>query len=61
MSKKILGLVMVSLLAMSLIFAGCGSNQKASEEKVLKVGCNADFAPFEFVAEGLQKHSGNSI
>ena len=50
MSKKILGLVMVSLLAMSLIFAGCGSNQKASEEKVLKVGCNADFAPFEFVA-----------
>ena len=58
MSKKILGLVMVSLLAMSLIFAGCGSNQKASEEKVLKVGCNADFAPFEFVAEGSGEYTG---
>lgn len=49
MSKRILVLCMVSLLALGAIFSGCGSDKKAAqEEKVLKVGCNADFAPFEF-------------
>ena len=52
MSKKILVLCMLSLFALGTIFSGCGSEKKEAakvdDSKVLKVGCNADFAPFEF-------------
>lgn len=50
MSKRILTLCMVALLALGAVVGGCGGEKKeaAGEEKVLKVGCNADFAPFEF-------------
>lgn len=53
MSKKLLVLCLVGLMALGTIFGGCGSEKKdaakpAADAKVLKVGCNADFAPFEF-------------
>lgn len=53
MSKKILMLLMVSMFVMTALFTGCGAQKeqgqtKETKEKVLRVGCNADFAPFEF-------------
>ena len=51
MSKKFLVLCMTALLAIGALAAGCGGAQKdaaGSSEKVLRVGTNADFAPFEF-------------
>jgi polar amino acid transport system substrate-binding protein len=53
MSKKILTLFMVSMFVMTALFTGCGvqkeqAQAKETKEKVLRVGCNADFAPFEF-------------
>ena len=55
MSKKLLTLCALCMFAVSALFAGCGqdSSDKAasSGEKVLRVGTNADFAPFEFQDE----------
>jgi len=51
MSKKFLMLCMLSLFALTAVFAGCGDAKKeaaGSGEKVLRVGSSADFAPFEF-------------
>ena len=53
----------VCMLAMSALFAGCGQdstdNKAASDEKVLHVGTNADFAPFEFQDEnGSTEYQG---
>lgn len=50
--KKI-GFLMIALLAMlALLAAGCGGSQeapkKAETEKVLRVGTEPAFAPFEF-------------
>ena len=49
--------------AVSALFAGCGGQEQAkgSEdgEKVLRVGVNADFAPFEFQDEnGSSEYQG---
>ena len=54
--KKI-GFLMIALLAMlALLAAGCGGSQeapkKAETEKVLRVGTEPAFAPFEFQKEG---------
>ena len=54
--KKI-GFLMMALLAMlALLAAGCGGSQeapkKAETEKVLRVGTEPAFAPFEFQKEG---------
>lgn len=51
MSKKFLMLCLLSLFALTSVFAGCGDAKKeaaGSGEKVLRVGSSADFAPFEF-------------
>lgn len=51
MSKKFLMLCLLSLFALTAVFAGCGDAKKeaaGSGEKVLRVGSSADFAPFEF-------------
>lgn len=49
MNKKLLSLLGAGLLAVSTFIAGCGG--QADNEKVLKVGTAADFAPFEFKGE----------
>ena len=50
MSKKIMLICMAALLAAMMLAAGCGGGEKkaADNGKVLKIGTNADFAPFEF-------------
>ena len=50
MMKKILFLVMAVLAAASMMIAGCGGGDKkaAEPEKVLRVGTEPTFAPFEF-------------
>lgn len=59
MSRKLLVLCMAALMAMAALVAGCGGEQKAAEsEKVLKVGVNADFAPFEFQDENGKEYQG---
>ncbi|MGN0940067.1 MAG: transporter substrate-binding domain-containing protein, partial [Selenomonadaceae bacterium] len=53
--KKVLLICMALIMSLSVLVAGCGggsekkADQKASStEKVLRIGTNADFAPFEF-------------
>lgn len=63
MSKKILMLCVACVLTMTAFFAGCGQdstdNKAASDEKVLHIGTNADFAPFEFQDEnGSTEYQG---
>ena len=59
MSKKIMVLCMAALMAVMAMVAGCGSDKKAADgEKVLKVGTNADFAPFEFQGANPNAYEG---
>ena len=61
MSKKFLVLCMTALLAIGVLAAGCGGVQKdaaGSSEKVLRVGTNADFAPFEFQDADGKEYQG---
>ena len=63
--KKLMTLCLVALLALATLAAGCGgggdkkdakADQKA--EKVLRIGTNADFAPFEFQDVGGKEYQG---
>jgi len=51
---------MMSLFILTAVFTGCGDQKKdgASGEKILRVGCNADFAPFEFQGEDSKEYTG---
>lgn len=67
-SKKILVLCMLGLFALTAVFTGCGDTKKeaagsgsgsaGSGEKVLRVGCTADFAPFEFQDVDGKEYAG---
>ncbi|WP_110955311.1 basic amino acid ABC transporter substrate-binding protein [Anaerosinus massiliensis] len=54
MSKKIMSLLVAGIFILSAFVVGCGGQKEQAKEgqgaaeKVLRVGCNADFAPFEF-------------
>ena len=57
--KKILFLVMAVLAAASMMIAGCGGgDKKADSQKVLRVGTEPTFAPFEFQKEGSKSYDG---
>ncbi len=60
--KKIGFLVMAVLAMLALLSAGCGSSQEAPKkvetEKVLRVGTEPAFAPFEFQKEGSNEFTG---
>lgn len=58
MSKKLMVMFMAALLAMMALVAGCGNDKKAADEKVLKVGTSADFAPFEFQGKEGNAYDG---
>lgn len=61
MMKKVLFLVMAILAAAAMMIAGCGGggDKKATEsEKVLRVGTEPTFAPFEFQKEGSKSYDG---
>ncbi|WIW70367.1 basic amino acid ABC transporter substrate-binding protein [Anaerosinus gibii] len=48
MSRKLISLLMLSVFVVMALVTGCGSDTKKSDAKVLRIGTNADFAPFEF-------------
>ena len=61
MMKKILLLVMAVLAVAAMLVAGCGGggDKKAAEpQKVLRVGTEPTFAPFEFQKEGSKTYDG---
>ena len=56
--KKRLAII-IALLMLVLAVAGCGGGEKkADAPKVLKVGTNPDFAPFEFQEKDKKEFSG---
>ncbi|WP_378950519.1 basic amino acid ABC transporter substrate-binding protein [Pelosinus sp. sgz500959] len=57
MSKKIMSFMMLMVLVVSFGLVGCGK-QEAAKPKVLKVGSEASFAPFEFQEEGSKEYAG---
>ncbi len=57
--KKILVLIIAMMTAAAMLVAGCGGgDKKADAEKVLRVGMEATFAPFEFQKEGSKTYDG---
>lgn len=56
--KKYLWLVTAFIISLALV--GCGSNDTSKKDtgKVLNVGTNATFSPFEFVDEKTKDYSG---
>ena len=62
--KKFMTFCMVALLALAALTAGCGEGKKddkaaqAKTEKVLRIGTNADFAPFEFQDVNGKEYEG---
>lgn len=60
--KKVLVFLMMAIMACSLLLTGCGGEEKkADEAKVLRVGTEPAFAPFEFPKEGSKELTGFDI
>ncbi len=57
MSKKTLSALLLIAFSLSLILAGCGS-QAPQQAKVLRVGSDTAFAPFEFQDEKSKEYIG---
>ncbi len=57
MSKKTLSVSLLLIFALALILAGCGG-QAPQQAKVLKVGSDTAFAPFEFQDEKSKEYVG---
>ncbi|WP_094603804.1 Glutamine-binding periplasmic protein [Sporomusa silvacetica DSM 10669] len=60
MSKKLIALSMVTMFVVVFGLAGCGGQQSAkpADQKVLKVGSETTFAPFEFQDEKTKDYIG---
>ena len=56
--KKLLILMMTIIAAVAMLAAGCGGGEKKAAEKVLRVGTEPTFAPFEFQKEGSSEFTG---
>lgn len=59
MSKKSIALIILGLFVLAL--AGCGQQAGTPAKKVLRVGTNAEFAPFEFQDEKNKEYVGFDI
>lgn len=57
--KKILLLTMIIIAFIAMLIGGCGDKKEA--EKVLRVGTEPTFAPFEFQKEGSKEITGFDI
>ena len=57
MSKKLIALMIAGVLILSFGLVGCGKKE-APAAKILKVGSEASFAPFEFQEEGSKDYAG---
>jgi len=59
MSKKFIACLVLGLFVLTLGLAGCGKKDAAPQQaKVLKVGTEATFAPFEFQDEKSKEYTG---
>lgn len=58
--KKLFALLMMVMVACSMLLAGCGGEKK-EEVKLLRVGTEPVFAPFEFPKEGSNELTGYDI
>lgn len=56
--KRFFALFMAGILALAMLVAGCGGGSDKKAEKVLRVGTEPTFAPFEFQKEGSQEFTG---
>ena len=60
--KKLLVLMMTIICAVAMLAAGCGGDKKEAKKaepaKVLRVGTEPTFAPFEFQKEGSKDYDG---
>ena len=61
--KKVLVFLMMAIMACSMLLTGCGGEAKkaADSAKVLRVGTEPVFAPFEFPKEGSKDLTGFDI
>lgn len=60
--KKVLIFLMTAIMACSLLLTGCGGEEKKAEPaKVLRVGTEPAFAPFEFPKEGSSELTGFDV
>lgn len=61
--KKVLVFLMMAVMACSMLVAGCGGGEKKAEDtaKVLRVGTEPAFAPFEFPKENSNELTGFDI
>lgn len=57
MSKKVISLFVLGMFVLAFGLAGCGTNS-ASQAKVLRVGSDTAFAPFEFQDEKSKEYVG---
>lgn len=57
MSKKVVSFIILGLFLLTFGLVGCGSNS-ASQSKVLKVGTEPSFAPFEFQDDKSKDYVG---
>ena len=60
MSKKWLSVMVLAMFMLALGLAGCGGD-KQPEKKVLKIGTDPGFAPFEFQDEKSKEYVGFDI
>ncbi len=56
--KKVLVFIMALCAAVGMLVAGCGGGEKKAEQKLLRVGTEPTFAPFEFQKEGSSEYTG---
>ena len=62
--KKVLVFLMTAIMACSMLLAGCGGEEKKAADngaKVLRVGTEPVFAPFEFPKENSKELTGFDI
>lgn len=60
MSKKIISLIIIGMLVMAVGLVGCGK-ETGTTAKILKVGTDAGFAPFEFQDENSKEYVGFDV
>ena len=58
MSKKLLMLLSALLMVVVMAVAGCGQDKAKSDAKVLRVGTEATYAPFEFQDDKSKEYIG---
>lgn len=59
MTKRMIALIVLGVFALGL--AGCGQQAAEPAKKVIRVGTNAEFAPFEFQDEKSKEYAGFDI